>query len=171
MVAHGLHGQSIYSHNKEKFIPCGLTDCPNCVAMEVSLINNTLTLPLPNATASYDMTQPTNVVPLNILAPEGMDIDLLITVFKNNTYDELILPNVVDFYNQVHTLGLQNSNNITVQKAVKHYANWIGNLPKPFAVKLSKALEQATEQDKVDKAWAGFEEAIKDYTTNEQGEE
>mgnify|MGYP003650070072 FL=1 len=171
MVAHGLHGQSIYSHNKEKFIPCGLTDCPNCVAMEVSLINNSLTLPLPNATASYDMTQPTNVVPLNILAPEGMDIDLLITVFKNNTYDELILPNVVDFYNQVHTLGLQNSNNITVQKAVKHYANWIGNLPKPFAVKLSKALEQATEQDKVDKAWAGFEEAIKDYTTNEQGEE
>ena len=92
-----------------------------------------------------DMTQPTNVVPLNILAPEGMDIDLLITVFKNNTYDELILPNVVDFYNQVHTLGLQNSNNITVQKAVKHYANWIGNLPKPFAIKLSKALEQGEE--------------------------
>ena len=165
MVAHGLHGQSIYSHNKEKYIPCGLTDCPNCVAMEVSVINNTLTLPLPNAMASYDMTQPTNVIPLNIPAPEGMDIDLLITVFKNNTYDELILPNVVDFYNQVHALGLQNSNNITVQKAVKHYANWIGNLPKPFAIKLSKAVEQATEQDKVDKAWAGFEEAI------EQGEE
>ena len=141
MYEHGLHGQSIYSHNADKYVPCGIVECATCVEMKVSLINNTLTLPLPNIMASYEMTEPTNVEPLNILAPEGMDIDLLITVFKNNTYDEMILPNAVDFYNQVNALGLQNSNNITVQKAVKHYANWIGNMPKPFAVKLSEMLE------------------------------
>ena len=143
-----LHAhESKYSHG-DYFVPCGLDFCAKCVAMEVVLLDNNLALPLPTTPPQYDMTLPSNdtdevddATPLTLGWEVDMDLELVIMLFKNNVYDDETLPTVAQFYNTVIKYELYNSNNPLVMKALKHYANWMVNMPKVSKNKLVKMVK------------------------------
>ena len=142
-----LHpSESKYSHGNY-FVPCGLEQCPKCIAMEVAHLDITLTFPIPDTAVEYDMTIPSNgtddedISPLTMGWEVDMDLELIITLFKNNVYDDGTLPTVGQFYNTVNKYKMYNSNSPLVVKALKHYANWMVNMPKTSKNKLMKIVK------------------------------
>ncbi len=143
-----LHpSESKYSHGSY-FVPCGLEACSKCIAMEVVHLDTNLALPLPNTPPQYDMTLPSNdtdevddTTPLTLGWEVDMDLELIIMLFKNNVYDDETLPTVAQFYNTVNKYKLYNSNTPIVMKALKHYANWMVNMPKVSKNKLLKMVK------------------------------
>ena len=139
-----LHpSESKYSHG-DYFVSCGLDGCSKCEAMEVAHLDTNLALPLPDAVPQYDMTLPSNdtddddITPLTLGWEVEMDLELVIMLFKNNVYDDETLPTVAEFFKTVNKYKLYNSNNPLVAKALKHYANWMVNMPKVSKNKLLK---------------------------------
>ena len=137
--------ESKYAVIESQFVPCGLDGCSKCEAMDIIHLDNNLALPLPNAPPQYDMTLPSNdtdevddITPLTLGWEDVMDLELVITLFKNNVYDDATLPTVVQFYNTVKKYELQNSKTPIAMKALKHYANWMENMPKATKNKMIK---------------------------------
>ena len=142
--------QSKYS-NDDKFIPCGASECLGCMNMKIQLINTDLSIPLPTSTVPYDMDVPTNKVdepvPIEVLWEIDTDLDLMVSLFKNNVYDEFILPSVAQFFLLVRKHSLQNNTHPMVMKAIKHYANWMTNMPQETKVALLEKVFEMTKGD------------------------
>ena len=71
----------------------------------------------------------------------------MISLFKNNVYDDHVVPSVAQFYAVVKKYSLQNSTHPMVMKAIKHYANWITNMPQETKVALLEKVHEMTKGD------------------------
>lgn len=132
--------ESKYSHD-DKFIPCGASKCTTCMNMKIQQIDTDLSLPLPTSTVPYDMDVPTNevvqvVADVNAQWDLDTDLELMVSLFKNNVYDEHVIPSVAQFFLMVRKHSLQNSTHPMVMKAIKHYANWVTHMPQETKVAL-----------------------------------
>lgn len=142
--------ESKYSHS-DKFVPCGTSECSICLNMKGQELMLDLTIPLPSSTVPYDMSMPANEVdepvPIQIAWEMDMDLELMISLFKNNVYDDHVVPSVAQFFTVVSEYSLQNSTHPMVVKAIKHYANWITNIPSKTQVALLEKVHEITKGD------------------------
>ena len=134
----------------DKFVPCGANNCIKCTQIKIEAIETDLTIPLPSS-VSYDMDIPTNEVdepaPIEVVWELDTDMELMISLFKNNVYDGHVVPSVAQFYAVVKKYSLQNSTHPMVMKAIKHYANWITNMPQETKVALLEKVHEITKGD------------------------
>ena len=136
--------------SSDKFVPCGASNCSKCTQIKIEAIDTDLTIPLPSS-VSYDMDIPTNEVdepaPIEVVWELDTDMELMISLFKNNVYDGHVVPSVAQFYAVVKKYSLQNSTHPMVMKAIKHYANWITNMPQETKVALLEKVHEITKGD------------------------
>ena len=133
------YAESKYTHS-DKFIPCGASTCTLCQQIKIETMNTDLTIPLPTSSVPFDMALPTNEVdepvPIEVVWEVDTDLELMVSLFKNNVYDDHVIPSVAQFFLVVRKHSLQNSTHPMVMKAIKHYANWMTNMPQETMVAL-----------------------------------